>query len=419
MSKDPRGGNLAGRLSTLNHLSTLALGLFLAVALFTSIAATPQAPVSGNYSLIKDAAQSIAAGDLDKAETELQAALRNDAGDYRALNLLGIIRAQQSRNGEAEQLFKQAIEKKADFTSAHVSLGLLYVQINQPDKAIAELQLALTLDPTREDALTPLLGLWRSQARAAMQAGDPEKGLALLIEARKAAPKDPAVLFDFGMVALRMSLFPDAVKSFQEALAVRPDDAMALYGLGRAQMGLSKFQESKDAFDRYVKLRPSDPSGHFAFGITLGALQQNAEARAQFEESVKLQPQQTEAYVQLGLLDLQENKIDSAADHFKQTLARDPDHAAALGGLGQVEYRRKNYSAAAGLLERAIGRNSANGTAHYYLGLTYARLGRTEDSEKELQTATRLDREDLDRHRTVFQLLDPSEATAPTPTPTK
>src|ERR1017187_9842313 len=80
-------------------------------------AASPQ---PSNLSLLRDAAQSIAAGNLDVAESELQAYLRTSPGDYRALNLLGIVRAQQHHPEAAEQLFKQAIEKKPDFASAHL-----------------------------------------------------------------------------------------------------------------------------------------------------------------------------------------------------------------------------------------------------------------------------------------------------------
>ena len=385
------------------------------LALYTPLATRAQnAPSpSASFALIKDAAQSLAAGDLPKAETELLTVLKTDPADYRALNLLGIVRAQQSRNDEAEDLFRRAIQRKPDFTSAHVSLGMLYIQTNRPDHAVTELQRALKLDPSRTDALSPLLSLWRTQARAAVRAGDNEKALALLIGARKTAPNDPDVLFDFGMVALRVSLLPDAAKAFQEALAVHPEDPPALYGLGRAQMGLSKFQESKTSFERYVQVQPADASGHFALGIALGALQQNKEARQEFEESTKLQPQQTEAYVQLGLLDLQAGNPEEAAGHFTQVLSRSPKHAAALAGMGQVEFQRKNYPVAAEMLQHAIAVDTSNRAAHYYLGLTYARLGRKEDSEKELQTASQLDREDLDRHRTIFRLLDPAEAQAP------
>ncbi|HEY8670925.1 MAG TPA: hypothetical protein VIL63_08805, partial [Terriglobales bacterium] len=50
---------------------------------------------SVNVALLQDAAQSIAAGNLERAEKELQSILRIAPDDYRALDFMGILRAQQ------------------------------------------------------------------------------------------------------------------------------------------------------------------------------------------------------------------------------------------------------------------------------------------------------------------------------------
>jgi Flp pilus assembly protein TadD len=204
--------------------------VFLAV-LLPPAAALAQAevkPSPGNLALIKEAAQRIAAGDLERAESELNIVLGTTPDEFRALNLLGIIRAQQRREPEAENLFQRAIKLKPEFASAHVSLGMLYVQMSKPDEAIPQFQEALRLDSSRPDAQASLVNLWRDQAHTAVRQDDPEKALSLLLQARKTSPKDADVLYDFGMVALRMSLFPDAVQAFQEALDLRKGDAKAL-----------------------------------------------------------------------------------------------------------------------------------------------------------------------------------------------
>ena len=201
---------------------------------------------SSNFSLIKDAAQAIAAGKLDLAETDLQAVLRRDPKDYRALNLLGVVRAQEHREKEAEQLFKQAIVQKPDFASAHMDLGLLYSQMNRGDEAEAEFQETLKLDPSRTDARDSLVNLYQSQATDAVHSQNLEKALSLVIKARNLSPKDHDVLFKFGMIALRMSLYPDAIQAFDGALQVQNNDSRAIYGLGRAQIGLTRFQDAGD-----------------------------------------------------------------------------------------------------------------------------------------------------------------------------
>jgi tetratricopeptide (TPR) repeat protein len=360
-------------------------------------------------SLLQDAARSMVAGNLRQAETDLETVLHRNPHEYHALNLLGMIRAQQQRDAEAEKIFNTVIQQKPDFAGAHVNLGLLYLQMSRSDDAIAQFQEALRLEPGREDALGALLNTLRVQARAAVHDGNMEKALALLIQARKASPRNPDVLYDFGIVALRMSLFPDAVEAFHGVLALRPDDANSLYGLGRAQIGLRKYQDAADTFARFAQLYPQDASGHYALGIALASLEKREEARAQFQESVELQPGQTESYLQLGRICLDAGELDCAAADFDRVLHRDPRHAEALAGMGRVEFQRKDYGKAIELLQQSIVLGPANRQAHYYLGLAYARVGRNEDSAKELQVANKIEHDEVEQQRSILKLLDSSQ----------
>lgn len=360
---------------------------------------------SQNISLIKDAARAFAAGDLKRAENELNTVLANEPNEFHALNLLGIIRAQQRREAEAETLLKRAIEIKPDFTSAHVSLGMLYVQMAKPDDAIPQFQEALRLDPERTDARSSLVNVWRDRAHA-VAAQDPEKALALLIQARKTDPRDADVQYDFGMVALRMSLLPDAKEAFQQALKLRVDDEKALYGLGRTEMALAEYEDAQATFYRYCELRPNDASGHYALGATLAALQRWGEARSQFEKSIEIQPAQTESYFQIGRINLEGGDLPAAEAQFTRVLKRDPHHAGALAGMGRARFQQKDYPQAADFLQKAIAADAALREAHYYLGMTYARMNRKEDSEKEQEIATRLEHEEVEKHRNGLKIID-------------
>jgi len=376
----------------------------LAVAMLT--ATTQVSGQDATTAALRNAARSIAAGNLESAERELQSVLRNRPGDYRALDLMGIIRVQQHREPEAEEVFQQAIRRKPDFASAHVHLGLLYVQTGRQADAVPQLREGLRIDPTRTDASAALVYIWRDAAWVAANAGDFEKALALLIDARKLAPDNPDVQFAFGMVALKMSLPTDAIEAFQKTLKLRDKDPMALYGLGRAFMGLSKFEDARVQFARYTELRPADASGYCALGMTLAALERSAEARIQFEKSIAITPAQTESYFRLGLLDIDSKDLDSAASNLHRVLDRDSKHAGALAALGRVEFERKHYTEAADLLQQAAAIDDSLREAHYYLGLTFARMGRKQESNAQLQIATRLEHDEVEKHRTIFRIED-------------
>lgn len=401
------------RLSARCSVATVLLALVSAAQAQTSQPASPQSGNqggSGNPALLREAAKAFAAGDLKLAEIELQTILQADPEDYRALNFMGILRAQQKREPEAEDFFRQVIRIKPDFAGGHAGLGLLYIQMGRREDAIAQLGETLRLDPSRTDARDSLVRLRIEEASAALEEKNPEKALAAMLQARKLSPSDLDVQYRLGMVELQMSLFADAMEAFHAVLASKPDDGAALYGLGRAQMGAAKYVDAKESFSRYVQLQPDDPTGHYALGLALQPLQENQGAREQFERSIALRPAQTESYFRLGLLDLAENQLDHAENNFRTTLKRDEKHAGALTGMGQVEYQRKSYEQAAEFLRRATASDSSLREAHYYLGLDLARLGEKEESAKELEIATRLEHEEVEHHQHALKILGLEEA---------
>jgi tetratricopeptide (TPR) repeat protein len=342
--------------------------------------------------------------------------LRASPDEYRALDLLGVIRILQGRETDAQDLFGRVVEMKPDFASGHAHLGLLYLQMGRPDEAVPQLREAVRLDPARTDASAALVHIWRDQAQAAATGGDPATALALLTDARKLAPKNPDVQLEFGMAAVRMSLWQDAIEAFQQRLQQRKNDPMALWGLGRAFTGLSKFEDARQQFARYVAVRPDDSSGHCALGMTLAALERSVEARTQFEQSIALTPAQTESYFRLGLLDLDSKDLDSAAKNMRHVLEHDPKHAGALAALGRVEFEQKRYNEAVDLLQQAVANDDSLRVAHYYLGLTYARIGRKPESERELEKATQLEHQEVEKR---FTILDPGSASVPDAQPQK
>jgi tetratricopeptide (TPR) repeat protein len=361
---------------------------------------------SSTMSLLQDAAQAMTAGELTRAETDLQAVLRTAPDDYRALDLLGVVRALQHRDVEAEQLFRRAVNKKADFAPARAHLGLLYLQKGRADDALPQLREALRIDPARTDTSDALVQILRDQSKTAAAAGDSGSSLALLREVRNYAPDNPDVQFEFGAMALQLSLWQDAIAAFQQTLKLRKNDPVALYDLGRAFLGEWKFEDARQQFARYVEVRPDDASGHCALGMTLAALESTQQARDQFERSILLAPEQTESYFRLGLIELNVKDLDEAATNLQQVLNRDSKHAGALSGLGRVVFEQRRYSDAIDLLQRAIASDDSMREAHYYLGLTFARVGRKEEANSQLQIATRLEHDEAQQRRTVLRLQD-------------
>ena len=385
--------------------------LFLVVLSF----ATSAAPLSQTASRpsvssqLQDAAKELAAGKLDRAEHDLQSVLRSNSGDYRALDLLGVVRVLQHQEAKAEELFEQVVKAKPDFAPGHAHLGLLYLHLGRTQDAVPELQQALRLDPGRTDVAGALAHILMDQAKTASASGDWDGALRFLLEARKYAPENADVLYEFGIVAQKLSLVDDEIAAFQQTLKLRKNDALAMFYLGFALMGQARYDDARQQFAQYVELRPDDPSGYGALGMALAALGRSEDARKQFERSIALLPTQSESYYRLGLLDLDAGDYDSATRNLHKALEHEPNDAGALTALGRVEFEQKHYPEAISLLQQAISQDDSLEKAHYYLGLTLARMGRKQESSEQLGIAARLEQEQKETAKHILRLIKPED----------
>jgi tetratricopeptide (TPR) repeat protein len=273
------------------------------------------------------------------------------------------------------------------------------------EEAAVQLEEALKISPGDKEVAGRLVAVLRQLAAAAIS-NDPEKALAHLVRTKELAPADPDVLFEFAMAALRLTLHEDAARALVEAMARRPDEPKFLYALARARMGSGDLNEAERLFRRYTELHPEDATGHFGLGYVLAGLKRNEAARAAFERSLALRPEQTESNYQLGLLDMADGNHDAAVARFGKALARYRDHAGALLGMGRVYFIRKQYDAARQNLERVVELEPGQQQAHYYLSMTYARLGNKEAAAREAEISETLEREEKNRRRTILRLYE-------------
>ncbi|MBW2183154.1 MAG: hypothetical protein JRF49_04710, partial [Deltaproteobacteria bacterium] len=86
-------------------------------------------------------------GYLEKASQNLQEARLSVSTPSKVDNLLGVISIKSGKKEQAEFYFKRAIQEDETYAPAHYNLGLLYLEINLPQKGIQELSKAARLSP--------------------------------------------------------------------------------------------------------------------------------------------------------------------------------------------------------------------------------------------------------------------------------
>lgn len=257
-------------------------------------------------------------------------------------------------------------------------------------EARAAYEAVLQADPANAAALHGEVAASERLALDARAAGSMDDALKALLRAQTFAPHDARLLYDLSILEDEMRLYRDADKTLTELEQQKPDDAMVLYAAARVKLDLGQLAPAEEKMQAYLKLRPADAGAHYGLGRVYQLGLQFDKARAEFARSIELQPVQTEAYYELGNIALGQRDFPGAVAKFQKTLERDPKHGGALTGTGQAYFKMKQYAQAEVFLERAVAAAPGYQTGHYYLGLTLARLGRAEDSKRELDLASKL-----------------------------
>lgn len=303
---------------------------------------------------------------------------------------------QAQRKLEAEQtedaqgLLTQALTLSPNDPAANLALGDLLLSQHHFPEAMDRFETVLAIDLRNPRARAGELEAATRLALEARNAGNPEAALACLDHARKSLPDDPTLLLDLGIQADQVKQYPMAQEALVAALKLRPADPATLYALARLETDEKHLPAAEQHLRQYLALRPADASAHFGLGHVLVMAQRIPEARSEFERSIALQPVQTESFYQLGQIETDLQHDSAARPLLEKVLARAPTHGGALTAMGILAYRAKNYPAARTFLERAVASSPDYQPAHYYYGLTLARLGEKTSSDEQLKLAVDL-----------------------------
>jgi uncharacterized protein (AIM24 family) len=107
--------------------------------------------------------EQLKAGKLDQAQRSFRAALETDPGNARVLALLGLAYFRANQFTEARPIYEELVQKAAGDASHRLNLGLVYLKLNESERAITSLEASRALDPSQGRAIS-YLGLAYARA---------------------------------------------------------------------------------------------------------------------------------------------------------------------------------------------------------------------------------------------------------------
>ncbi|HEY3823930.1 MAG TPA: tetratricopeptide repeat protein [Bryobacteraceae bacterium] len=261
---------------------------------------------------------------------------------------------------KVQEACSQALAIDRDLATAHVTLGMLYMQTSRIDLASQELEEALKLDVKSAEGWAATAELYSRQGRIQ----DVEPAFQKAIDL---APTDWRWPQQLGFFHLSNGHFEEAARYYSQAAELTPDNARVLNSLGIAYRRMSRFPEAEATLKKAIELEPRD------------------------------------SYLSnLGLVYEQQGRYTDAVGLYRRATELNPSNYLAFANLASVYDRipeekpkaKETYLKAISLAEELRESNPKDATLLSRIGSYYATLGMKEKSVPLLRQAAALDPDD-------------------------
>lgn len=140
----------------------------------------------------------------------------------------------------------------------------------------------------------------------------------------KQFPKKVLKQFKAGVKEQEKGKLENAIKHFQEAIALAPDFYPAHNNLGSAYVAQAKFPEAQQAFQAVLRLNQGDTQAYFNLGNVYLLTSQFDEAKRVLEDGIRLQPQVSLGHFLLGTVLARSNQREAAERELRKAQELDP-----------------------------------------------------------------------------------------------
>jgi tetratricopeptide (TPR) repeat protein len=344
------------------------------------------------------------------------------------------------RAGNAEEA---EAEYRIALGEAYGRLGKVLLAEGEHHKALKALERSVVREPVSEAILI-------DRATAYFYTQQYEKAVVPLEKALAANPRSPVPHHLLGKVYFMLRQFDQAAGELETALKLAPADFDIAYTLALARLKQKQVAPARQIFNNLLRNLGSRPEVHTIFGRAYRETNYLDEAIGEFKKTIALNPKYPRAHYNLGLTYLLKDgtlKLKEAGAEFRTELSINPEEFLALYNLGLVCVVERTYEEGVRLLEKAAGLRPKNpgvflflgnayhgvgqfekaiecfrksmaldpnmdktnpqaAEAHFLLGQSLVRMGRTEEGEKELEIARELKAKALatDREKIVAYL---------------
>ena len=358
-----------------------------------------------------------AAGRAPEAEATLKEVLAKEPQHLLANRMLGVLYISTRRAREAEQPLKNVADI-SNTAAARFQLADYYVGVGRTKDAV-DLLTALSAEPasnaeaeirlaaldythkraaeahTRLDALLRRVPNYSSALVLKAQWLTAENKLDEALEKAKAGvaadPQSPAAHFAQAVIHDRRREEAEAIKSYNEVLALNPRAAAAQVELSRLSLRAGDSATALRYAEEARQSQPTNLDARVAVVRSLVVSGNSTRAATEIAALLKQAPSSAAVHAVNGMYQARTNNLTAARSSYERALELSPGFSEAIGGLTYLDIAAKSPATAIARLETEIAKQPTNSALLALLARAYNAAGDRAKEEETLRRAVSVD----------------------------
>lgn len=152
-------------------------------------------------------------------------------------------------------------------------------------------------------------------------------------------PKKPENYRNLAVGYLRLDNFDKAIESYKKALELEPDHVETLVNLGIAYYNHGDFQRAVDTFKKVLELDPTNADAISTLALSYDQLGDSDAALAAYNNALKSNPDNMDLQFNYARLFYNKEEYEKAIEQFKVILEKNPEDYEALLSTGDAYLR--------------------------------------------------------------------------------
>ncbi len=241
----------------------------------------------------------------------------------------------QSKNEEAIEIGKQAIEKCPTESEYYNLIALAYMFINNNSASIESINKALNIEKKSH--------YFSNKSLILMQINSFTDAVIAAEQAIEINPKNHEAFHNKSLALVRLKKYSEAIEPGMKAIELEPRLHQAYTNVGVAYSKIGLLAKSVEFYEKSLKLERNNLDVLNNLGVAYIKLNKNELAKKYFNEALKLGASSEELFINIGMLNYNENKFNEALIWINKTLTLNSTNAIAWFNLGNVFYKIGKY----------------------------------------------------------------------------